>query len=167
MDPTHEDMTMRKEHTYTVQKGDSVLPANVGTKVSLIDYTTVAEAIENGHFASEAALVSAAYEQRHIRSNRAVRKILSTTEGTVAQAVAAGNAVKVGEPSARGTPATAKPATVKKNVAASSGNRLFEKCRQDEAFRARMVKQGIVDEAEFGQWLAATTAAEAPAQPTA
>lgn len=154
---------MRKEHTYTVQKGDSVLPANVGTKIGLIDYTTVTEAIENGHFENEAALVSAAYEQRHIRSNRAVRKVLSQEGKTVAEAVAAGNAVKVGAPTARGTPATAKPATIKKNVAASSGNRLFEKCKSDEAFLARMVKQGIVDQGEFDQWLAAS----APATPAA
>jgi hypothetical protein len=153
---------MRKEHTYTVQKGDSVLPQNVGTKIGLIDFTTVQEAIDNGHFENEAALVSAAYEQRHIRSNRAVRKVLSTAEGTVQAAIAAGNAVKIGAPTNRATPATAKPATIKKNVAASSGNRLFEKCKQDEAFLARMVKQGIVDQGEFDQWLAAS-APQAPA----
>jgi hypothetical protein len=46
-------------------------------------------------------------------------------------------------------------------AAASSGNRLFEKCLADETFLARMVKQQIVDQAEFDDWKAARAEAEA------
>lgn len=48
-------------------------------------------------------------------------------------------------------------------VAASSGNRLFEKCAADEAFLARMVKQNVVDQAEYDAWLAARKEAQTPA----
>lgn len=47
-------------------------------------------------------------------------------------------------------------------AAASSGNRLFEKCLADETFLARMEKQGIVDRGEFDAWVAARTEANAP-----
>lgn len=48
-----------------------------------------------------------------------------------------------------------KPKTaagIAKQKAASSGNRLFERCAADETFRDRMVKQGIVDLPEFTEW---------------
>src|SRR5690348_12300057 len=56
---------------------------------------------------------------------------------------------KEGEGVARG-PKTAKGK--QQAVAATSGNRLFEKCLGDEQFLARMEKQGIVDRAEFDAW---------------
>lgn len=57
-----------------------------------------------------------------------------------------------------------KTAKGKQNtVAASSGNKLFTKCAEDATFLARMMKQGIVDQAEFDAWMTARTAAEAEA----
>lgn len=67
-----------------------------------------------------------------------------------------------------GTGAPKGPKTAKgrqTTAAASSGNRLFEKCSADETFLARMVKQGIVDQAEFDTWKAAKAEAEAPKTP--
>lgn len=156
----------RKEHTYKVQQGDKVLARNIGATVTLVDYTTVQEAINAGHYENEEALVAAANEQRHIRANRAVRKVLAKEDGTVAQAIEAGNAVKVGAPRPASTPKTAKPETIRKNTAAASGNRLFQRCAQDEDFLKRMVKQGIVDQGEFAAWQA-TQAAPATEQATA
>lgn len=51
------------------------------------------------------------------------------------------------------------PAGIAKSKASSAGNRLFEKCASDEAFLARMVKQGIVDADEFTEWQTARAAA--------
>lgn len=68
---------------------------------------------------------------------------------------------------AEGTGAPAAPKTPKgrqTKAAASSGNRLFEKCEKDDALLARMIKQGIVVEEEYNEWKAARTeAAAAPA----
>jgi hypothetical protein len=153
---------MARTHIYTVQKGDSVRPEFVGTKVELVQHDDLASAIAAGHFESERAIMDAANAQRNIAANRVVRKALSKEGAAVTDAVAAANKVKVGAAVVRGTPATAKPATVKKNAAASSGNRLFEKCLADEAFLARMEKQGIVERAEYDAWLAARNAPAAP-----
>lgn len=163
-----------KTHTYTVQKGDAVKPQFVGTKVSITNADTVAEGISLGHFESEAAIMAAANAQRNIAVNRVVRKALSKDDAKVDDAVALGNKVKLGSPRAASTPKTAKPSTIRKNVAASSGNRLFEKCATDADFLRRMVGQGIVDQGEYDTWLAnrnvadpkAPSKAEAPAAAT-
>jgi hypothetical protein len=149
---------MARTHIYTVQKGDSVRPEFVGTKVELVQHDTMADAIAAGHFESERAVMDAANAQRNIAANRVVRKALSKEGAKVVDTVAAANKVKVGAAVVRGTPATAKPATIKKNAAASSGNRLFEKCLADGAFLDRMIKQQIVDRAEYDAWLAARNA---------
>lgn len=158
---------MARTHTYTVQKGDKVLPEFVGTKVDLTQYDTIADAVKAGHFESERAVMDAANAQRNIAANRVVRKALSKKDASVAGAVTLANAVKIGAATARGTPATAKPKTIQKNVAASSGNRLFEKCLADEGFLARMVKQGVADEGEYKTWLAARNAPAPTAAPAA
>lgn len=147
-----------KQHIYTVQKGDSVRPEFVGTKITLANAESLAEALESGHFASEAAVIAAANAQRNIDANRAVRKILSKEGASVTDAVTAGNAIKRGVVAERATPATATPATVKKNAAASSGNRLFERAEKEPDFLARMVKQGVIVEAEFTTWQVAKSA---------
>lgn len=143
-----------KVHTYIVQKGDNVKPNFVGTKIELQNSQTLAEALSAGHFESEAAVVAAANAIRNIAANRVVRKELASDTGSVAKAISLGNAVKVGAPRAASTPKTAKPSTIRKNTAAASGNRLFEKCATDADFLRRMVSQGIVDQTEFDTWLA-------------
>lgn len=149
-----------RQHIYTVQKGDKVRPEFVGTKITLANAETVEEAIAAGHFVSAAAIMAAANAQRNIDANRAVRKVLSKEGAKIDEAVTAGNAVKRGLVAERKTPETAKPATVKKNAAASSGNRLFEKAEKEPDFLARMIKQGVIVEAEFTSW---QTAKNAPA----
>lgn len=152
---------MARNHIYTVQKGDSVRPEFVGTKVELTQHDAVADAIAAGHFESERAIMDAANAQRNIAANRVVRKALSTEGASVTDAVTKANAVKLGAARVGVTPKTAKPATIAKNSAASSGNRLFIKCAADSAFLDRMVKQGIVERSEFDSW----QAAQAPAAP--
>lgn len=59
---------------------------------------------------------------------------------------------------------SAKPKTAKgvaTQKAAASGNRLFEKCAADASFLERMIKQQIVDRAEFDAWVSASAAAKA------
>jgi hypothetical protein len=158
---------MARTHIYTVQKGDAVRPEFVGAKVELVQHDTLADAIAAGHFDSERAIMDAANAQRNIAANRVVRKTLSKEGASVTDAVTKANAVKLGAAIIRGTPATAKPATVKKNAAASSGNRLFEKCLADESFLARMEKQGVVERSEYDAWLAARNAPAPAAAPKA
>jgi hypothetical protein len=143
-----------KTHIYVVQKGDNVKPTFVGSKIEVQNSQTVAEALAAGHFESEAAIVAAANAIRNIAVNRVVRKELAKENGSVAEAVKLGNAVKVGTPRAASTPKTAKPSTIRRNTAAASGNRLFEKCSTDADFLRRMVSQGIVDQGEYDTWLA-------------
>lgn len=143
-----------KQHIYVVQKGDNVKPTFVGTKIEVQNSQTVAEALTSGHFESEAAIVAAANAIRNIAVNRVVRKELAKDNGSVAEAVKLGNAVKVGAPRPASTPKTAKPSTIRKNTAAASGNRLFEKCSTDADFLRRMVTQQIVDQGEYDTWLA-------------
>lgn len=143
-----------KTHTYIVQKGDNVKSNFVGTKIELQNSTTLAEALSAGHFESEAAVVAAANAIRNIAANRVVRKELAKDNGSVAEAIKLGNAVKVGAPRAASTPKSAKPSTIRRNTAAASGNRLFEKCSTDADFLRRMVAQGIVDQTEYDTWLA-------------
>lgn len=143
-----------KTHTYTVQKGDNVKSQFVGTKVEIQNSTTVDEALKAGHFESEAAIVAAANAIRNIAVNRVVRKELAKDNGSTAEAIRLGNLVKVGAPRAASTPKSAKPSTIRKNTAAASGNRLFEKCATDADFLRRMVAQGIIDETEYSTWLA-------------
>lgn len=82
-------------------------------------------------------------------------------EGQAAPSVESLNAFISGARYARRTEGTGggskpkTPAGIAKQKAASSGNRLFERCAADETFRDRMVKQGIVDLAEFQEWTAA------------
>lgn len=149
-------------HTYIVQKGDNVKPSFVGTKIELQNSTSLAEALSAGHFESEAAVVAAANAIRNIAANRVVRKELATEAGSVAKAISLANAVKVGAPRPAATPKTAKPSTIRKNTAAASGNRLFEKCATDADFLRRMVGQGIVEQGEFDTWLANRDKKDAP-----
>jgi hypothetical protein len=92
-----------RTHTYEVQKGDNVLPEHVGTEVGITEYTTVAEAVANGHYENETAVVMAANAMRRIAANRVVRKELAKKDGTVAKAIELANAVKLAEPKERGT----------------------------------------------------------------
>lgn len=142
-----------KTHTYTVQKGDAVRAEFVGTKVGLINEDTLAGAISLGHFENEAAVMAAANAQRNIAANRVVRKALSVEGAKVDEAIRLANAVKLGSPRAASTPKSAKPSTIRKNTAAASGNRLFEKCATDAGFLQRMVSQQIVDQGEYDTWL--------------
>ena len=48
-----------------------------------------------------------------------------------------------------------KPETKQARAAKGAGNKLFEKCRADAAFLARMVKLGAVEQADYDEWLAA------------
>lgn len=151
-----------RQHTYVVQKGDNVKAQFVGTKVEIANSQTTAEALSAGHFENEAALVAAANAIRNIAVNRVVRKELAKDNGSVAEAIKQGNAVKVGAPRPASTPKTAKPSTIRKNTAAASGNRLFEKCATDADFLRRMVAQQIVDQSEFDTWLANRDKKDAP-----
>lgn len=143
-----------RTHTYVVQKGDNVKANFVGTKIEVQNSQTLAEALSAGHFESEAAVIAAANAIRNIAVNRVVRKELAKDNGSVAEAIKLGNAVKVGAPRPAATPKTAKPSTIRKNTAAASGNRLFEKCASDADFLRRMIAQGIVDQGEYDTWLA-------------
>jgi hypothetical protein len=153
-----------RTHIYEVQKGDKVLPQFVGTKVELQNATTMAEAISSGQFESEAAFCASAARDRNIIANRAVRSELSklqpgeTPVQAIARAVAKANAVKVGAARVGGTPKTAKPKTVQKNIAATSGTRLFEKMLASVDFRRKMIGDGIADEAEYNAWRSAKEA---------
>jgi hypothetical protein len=61
-----------------------------------------------------------------------------------------------------GTPSAPKTAKGRQTkAAASSGNRLFERCLADETFLSRMVKQNVVDQAEYDEWKAARAEAVA------
>jgi hypothetical protein len=158
---------MQKTHTYTVQKGDAVRAEFVGTKVGLVNEDTLAGAISLGHFENEASVMAAANAQRNIAANRVVRKALSKEGANVAEAIKAANAVKLGAPRAASTPKSAKPSTIRKNTAAASGNRLFEKCATDADFLRRMVAQQIVDETEYNTWLANRNLKDPKAAPKA
>jgi hypothetical protein len=96
-----------------------------------------------------------------------VRKALSKEGANVAEAIKAANAVKLGAPRAASTPKSAKPSTIRKNTAAASGNRLFEKCATDADFLRRMVAQQIVDETEYNTWLANRNLKDPKAAPKA
>jgi hypothetical protein len=145
---------MQKTHTYTVQKGDAVRAEFVGTKVGLVNEDTLAGALALGHFENEASVMAAANAQRNIAANRVVRKALSKEGANVAEAIKAANAVKLGAPRAASTPKTARPSTIRKNTAASSGEKLYVKCSADADFLRRMIDQGIVDQTEYDLWLA-------------
>lgn len=156
-----------KTHTYTVQKGDAVRAEFVGTKVGLVNEDTLAGALSLGHYENEAAVMAAANAQRNIAANRVVRKALSKEGAKVDEAIKAANAVKLGAPRAASTPKSAKPSTIRKNTAAASGNRLFEKCATDADFLRRMVSQQIVDQAEYDTWLANRNLKDPKAAPKA
>lgn len=156
-----------KTHTYTVQKGDAVRAEFVGTKVGLVNEDTLAGALSLGHFENEAAVMAAANAQRNIAANRVVRKALSKEGAKVDEAIKSANAVKLGSPRAASTPKSAKPSTIRKNTAAASGNRLFEKCATDADFLRRMVAQQIVDQAEYDTWLANRNLQDPKAAPKA
>jgi hypothetical protein len=55
------------------------------------------------------------------------------------------------------------PKGIQTSKAAGAGNRLFEKCLADSEFLARMIRQQIVDQAEFDAWKAAREASKTPA----
>jgi hypothetical protein len=154
-----------RTHIYEVQKGDKVLPQFIGAKVELQNATTMAEALSSGQFENEAAFCAAAARDRNIIANRAVRQALSKLQDgetpplAIARAAKLANAVKVGAARVGKTPATAKPKTVQKNVAASSGTRLFEKMLASVDFRRKMIGDGIADEAEYNVWRTAKEAA--------
>lgn len=82
---------------------------------------------------------------------------------TALQKFADGYTYDVRKEGAAGPSKPKTPAGIAKSKASSAGNRLFEKCATDEAFLARMVKQGIVDQAEFDEWKSANAAAVAAA----
>lgn len=88
----------QKTHTYTVEKGDKVLPKWIGSPVTVTQYTTPEEAINAGHFENVEALMASANRDRNIMANRAVRKELSTEAGTLETAAAKANAVQVKAP---------------------------------------------------------------------
>lgn len=152
-------------HTYTVAKGDTVRPQFVGTEIELVQFDTMAEAIEAGHFESERAIMYAANAQRNIDANRAVRKVLSKDDGSAEKAREAGNAIKRAEPRvASGEPRKQSSGAIKD--AKETENTLFAACRADEQLLRRMVKLGAVKQDLYDRWLERTIKAEqAAAQP--
>lgn len=61
---------------------------------------------------------------------------------------------------AEGQPRETKPETKVKNAAATAGNAMFEKALGDDAFYARGVKFGFIDETAFAEWKANREEAE-------
>ena len=84
---------MKLTHTYVVQKGDEVPATFHGTEVPVTEYDNSAEALAAGHFENDRALIAAAYAQRRIKQNIAVRARLASEGGTVAQAITDAEAV--------------------------------------------------------------------------
>jgi len=173
-----------REHRYEVAKGKEVRPEFVGKSVGWMKAETIGEALglgtdvaaqitalisgatkgTNPHFDSEKALVAAGEQQRDIAVREDIRGTLGKPEGTLEAASKVANELTIGAPrSGGGVAKVVKPETAAARGAKSTGNRLFEKCRGDEKFLARMVKDGIVDQGEYDAWLAVNPAT----QPTA
>jgi hypothetical protein len=177
-----------RNHSYEIAKGNEVSPEFVGKTVTWQKAETIGEALglptdvaaqvsaliagatkttQNPHFESEKALVAAGEQQRDIAVREDIRSTLAKdakTPGTIDAAAKVANELTIGSPRAGGKVGKAvKPQTIQKNAAASSGNKMFEKALVDEKFRNLMIRNGVLDEAEFGTWQAAREAASAPA----
>lgn len=173
-----------RAHSYEVQRGNEVRPEHVGKTVTWQKAQTIGEALglptdaaqeisriiagvtskSGAHFESEAALVAAGEQQRDIAVRDDIRTILGKEDGTVEKAAKAAQELVIGAPRTSDGKVTKakKPETIAKNAAASSGNKLFEKALVDEKFRASMIRNGVLDEAEFQTWQSAREAAAQP-----
>lgn len=119
-----------REHIATVQKGNDVRAEFVGKTVTWQKAQTMDEALTNGHFTNEAALVAAAEAQRDIAIRAEIRKILGKPDGTIEAAQAKATSVKVGEAKQREPGAVTQPKTAKGKVdrtAKDIGATLFER----------------------------------------
>lgn len=163
-----------RPHTYEVQKGNEVKAQHVGKNVTWNKAQTIGEALglptdvaerisslisgasksPNPHFENEAALVAASEQQRDIAVREDIRAILGKDDGTIDAAAKAANELTIGAPrSSDGRVSKkAKPETIAKRAAASSGNKMFQKALENDQFYRQMVKAGVLDEVEFATW---------------
>lgn len=142
---------MKTQHIYTVQAGDEVLARNVGTEVPVTEYTTAAEALANGQFENEAAIMQAANSQRRIKQNIAVRAVLSKEDGTLQAAIAAAEAVvyKAPRPKGEGKPKGSGEIVKAKTVAKRVDSNLVRLLREGkDRDIANAVKSGWITEAD-------------------
>lgn len=150
-------------------KGKEIPPHLVGTVINIRVAESDADIGEGKVFASADAMREKANDgvviavQGLLRNKAANTKTPATAESL--QKFADGYTYDV---RAEGVARTVKPETKATRAAASTGNRIFERAASDEKFRTQMVKNGLIDLAEFEAWQAAkaTTPAttETPAQ---
>lgn len=155
-----------REHTSTVSKGTDVRAEFIGKNVTWQKAQTVAEAIDNGHFADESALVAAAEAQRDIAIRAGVRGILGKPEGTLAAAQTYAGTVKVGAPrvsSGTGSgPKTAKGRVQKTTQAV--GNKMFDRAIADPTWAAKAIKLGAFEQADLDKYVADIAAVKVEAE---
>ena len=159
-----------REHVSTVQKGNDVRPEFVGKTVTWQKAQTVDEALTNGHFANEAALVAAAEAQRDIAIRAEVRKILGKADGTLDQAQAKAQTVKVGEARVREPGAVTQPKTAKGKVdrtAKDIGASLFERAIQNPDWGRQAIEFGAFTQDQLDAYVAAKAEVETAKQAAA
>jgi len=159
-----------REHISTVQKGNDVRAEFVGKTVTWQKAQTVDEALTNGHFASEAALVAAAEAQRDIAIRAEVRKILGKPDGTLEQAQAKAVTVKVGEARQREPGAVTQPKTAKGKVdrtAKDIGASLFERAIANPDWGRQAIEFGAFTQEQLDAYVAAKHEVEVAKQAAA
>lgn len=152
-----------REHISTVQKGNDVRAEFVGKTVTWQKAQSMAEALDNGHFASEAALVAAAEAQRDIAIRAEVRKILGKPDGTLEQAQAKATTVKVGEAKVREPGAVTQPKTAKGKVdrtAKDIGASLFERAIANPDWGKQAIEFGAFTQEQLDAYIAAKAEVE-------
>jgi hypothetical protein len=159
-----------REHVSTVQKGNDVRAEFVGKTVTWQKAQSLAEALDNGHFASESALVAAAEVQRDIAIRAEVRKILGKPDGTLDQAQAKALTVKVGEARAREPGAVTQPKTAKGKVdrtAKDIGASLFERAIANPDWGRQAIEFGAFTQAQLDTYITAKAEVEVAKQAAA
>ncbi len=157
-----------KTRTYQL-KGKDVPSALQGASITFRVPETQAELVSLCKTEADALeLAGSAYDvwlQGRLRAKAGVK---DATAAGLNEFAASAQYARRGEGTGSGgsKPKTAKGIATSK--AAGAGNRLFEKCASDADFLGRMIRQGIVDQAEFDAWTAArkevaAKSSEAPA----
>lgn len=147
-----------------ILQGKEVPAKFAGQKVQIRVPETWQEcvALSNGQESSAVGLYTDAYviyAQGKLRRKAAAVGKANDPNGLATLQTYAGTIVH--ERTATGTPKTAKPKTVQKNVAANIGNRMFERMLADSAYATRAIDGGFADQAEFDAWKSARQAAKA------
>lgn len=152
-----------REHIATVQKGNDVRAEFVGKTVTWQKAQTMDEALTNGHFTNEAALVAAAEAQRDIAIRAEIRKILGKPDGTIEAAQAKATSVKVGEAKQREPGAVTQPKTAKGKVdrtAKDIGATLFERAIANPDWGKQAIEFGAFTQAQLDAYVQAKAEVE-------